>query len=223
MSHSDPRAEEVPVRPRLRGLLHAATFPLAVAIGAVLVTLAEGMVERVAVAVFAVTASVLFGVSALFHRGRWGPRTHAVLRRLDHANIFLVIAGTYTPFAVLLLPDGAARTLLGLVWGGAVLGVLFRVLWLRAPRWLYTPVYIALGWAAIAFVPDFLAGDGDAAFALAAAGGVLYTAGGVIYGLRRPDPLPGWFGFHELFHALTVAAFAIHSVGVTLALRAQAM
>lgn len=208
-----------PIRPRLRGWLHVAMLPLAVAIGAVLIALAQGTAQRVSVAIFAVTATVLFGVSALFHRGAWGPRAHPFLRRLDHANIFLVIAGSYTPFAVLLLPPGTARTLLAVVWGGALAGVAFRVLWLRAPRWLYTPAYIALGWAAIAFLPDFLAGGRLEVLALALVGGLLYTAGGVIYVLRRPDPLPGWFGFHELFHALTVAAFVAHSIGVGLALR----
>lgn len=204
-------------KPHLRGWLHAITFPLALAYGTVLVVLARGAAARVSLAVFAATAALLFGVSALFHRGTWGPRAHAVLRRLDHANIFLVIAGSYTPFTVLLLPEGSARTLLAVVWGGAALGVLFRVLWLRAPRWLYTPIYIALGWAALAFLPDFLAGEHPVAFAFAAAGGILYTVGGVIYGLRRPDPSPTWFGFHELFHALTVGGFVAHCTGLTLA------
>ncbi len=213
---------EETIRPRLRGWLHAAMLPLAVAIGAVLLLLARGATQRVAVAVFAATATMLFGVSALFHRGAWGPRAHPILRRLDHANIFLVIAGSYTPYAVLLLPPGTARTLLVVVWVGAVAGVVFRVVWLRAPRWLYTPAYIVLGWAAIAFLPDFLAGGRLDVLALALTGGLLYTAGGVVYVLRRPDPHPGWFGFHELFHALTVAAFVAHSIGVGLALQPAA-
>jgi hemolysin III len=204
--------------PRLRGWLHAAMLPLSVAIGAVLLVLAEGPTQRVAVAIFAATASVLFGVSALFHRRSWGPRAHPILRRIDHANIFLVIAGSYTPYAVLLLPPGAARTLLAIVWAGAAVGVAFRVFWLRAPRWLYTPAYIALGWAAVAFLSDFLAADRLDVLALALAGGLLYTAGGIIYAVRRPNLLPRWFGFHELFHALTVAAFVAHSIGVGLAL-----
>jgi len=116
---------------------------------------------------------------------------------------------------VLLLPPGPARVLLWLVWGGAVLGVLFRVLWVHAPRWLYVPVYVALGWVAVVYLPDFLHG-GVAAFVLVVAGGVLYTAGGVIYGIKRPNPSPRWFGFHEVFHALTVAAFVSHYVGLSL-------
>jgi hemolysin III len=204
-----------PVRPRLRGWLHAGTFPLASAAGIVLVSLAPSARARTAAAIFSVTAMLLFGVSALYHRGRWSPRITGLLKRLDHANIFLIIAGTYTPFSVLLLPSGPARVLLWLVWGGAVLGVLFRVVWVRAPRWLYVPVYLALGWVAVAYLPHFLHG-GVAAFVLVVAGGVLYTVGGVIYGLKRPDPSPRWFGFHEVFHALTVAAFVAHYVGVSL-------
>jgi hemolysin III len=143
----------------------------------------------------------------------------AVLKRLDHANIFLIIAGTYTPFAVVLLPEGPARTLLWIVWSGALAGVAFRVLWVGAPRWLYVPVYVALGWVAVAYLPQF-ADAGPAVLALVVAGGLLYTAGGVVYGLRRPDPSPRWFGFHEVFHALTIVAFAAHCTGLALAVRA---
>lgn len=193
--------------------------PVAVATGIVLLLLARGTTERVAVAVFAASASLLFVVSAVFHRGHWGPRTAGVLRRLDHASIFLVIAGTYTPYAVLLLPPGAARTLLAVVWTGAALGVAFRVLWLHAPRWLYTPIYLGLGWAAGLVLPDFIAGGRPDVFALAVTGGVLYTIGALVYAFRRPNPSPSWFGFHEVFHALTIAAFGAHALGVGLALR----
>jgi hemolysin III len=205
------------VPPRLRGWLHAGTFPLSVAAGVLLVCLAPTARARAATAVFAVTASMLFGVSATYHRGRWSPRVHGVLKRLDHATIFLIIAGTYTPFAVLLLPAGHARTLLWIVWGGALAGVAFRVLWVGAPRWLYVPVYVALGWVAVGFLPQFLASGAIAVLVLVAVGGVLYTLGGLVYGLERPDPSPRWFGFHEVFHALTVVAFAVQYVGVLLA------
>ena len=204
-------------RPKLRGWLHAVTAPAALAYGIVLVIISRHTAARVSVGVFAGSAALLFAVSATFHRRQWGPRMHAVLQRLDHASIFLVIAGSYTPFSVLLLPAGQARTLLILVWGGALAGIAFRVFWLHAPRWLYTPTYILLGWAALAFAPDFLASGQPWAIAMAATGGVLYTIGGVIYGIRCPDPSPRWFGFHEIFHALTVAAFAAHAVGVGLA------
>jgi len=205
------------VKPHLRGWFHLGTFPLCLAAGIVLVCLAPTGKSRVAAAIFAVTACMLFGVSALYHRGTWSPRTQGVLKRLDHANIFLIIAGTYTPFTVLLLPPGPARVLLWLVWGGALAGVAFRVLWVGAPRWLYVPVYVALGWVAVVYLPDFLSGGGVAVFVLVVVGGLLYTAGGIVYGIKRPNPSPRWFGFHEVFHALTVAAFVVHYVGVSIA------
>jgi hemolysin III len=212
--------------PRLRGWLHAGTFPIAVVAGFVLVALAPTLRARLSVTVFALTAALLFGVSAVYHRGQWSPRVHAALRRLDHANIFLIIAGTYTPFTVLMLPEGPARILMALVWSGAVAGVVFRVLWVTAPRWLYVPAYVALGWAAVAFLPQFAAAGrgplGAAAVVLIVVGGLLYTAGGVVYGIRRPNPSPRWFGFHEVFHALTVAAFVAHYVGVTLVVYSSA-
>jgi hemolysin III len=205
------------VHPRLRGWLHTATFPLSVVAGIVLVSLSSSPRARASTAVFAVTTSLLFGISALYHRGRWSGRAHATLKRLDHATIFLIIAGTYTPFSVLLLPPGTARTLLWIVWTGAVAGVAFRVLWVGAPRWLYVPVYLALGWVAVVFLPSFLRGGGIAVFVLVVIGGGLYTVGALVYALRRPNPSPRWFGFHEVFHALTVAAFAAHYVGLSLA------
>lgn len=210
------------VKPHLRGWLHAGTFPLSVAAGVVLVVLSPSTEARVATAVFAATAALLFGVSAVYHRGRWSPRAHGVLKRLDHANIFLIIAGTYTPFTLLLLERDDAQVLLSLVWGGALAGVAFRVLWVGAPRWLYVPVYIALGWAAAFWLPAFWRSGGPAVLALVIIGGVLYSLGGLVYGLRRPDPSPRWFGFHEVFHALTVAAFVAHYVGVSITVYAVA-
>ena len=207
----------VELKPKLRGWLHAGTFPLAVLLGAILVILAPDERTRVSTAIFAVTASMLFGVSALYHRRNWGPRAGAVLKRLDHANIFLIIAGTYTPFSVLLLPSGPAQTLLWIVWTGALLGVAFRVLWVGAPRWLYVPVYIALGWVALAYVPGLLRGGGVAVFVLVVTGGLLYTIGAAVYGFKRPDPWPQWFGFHEIFHACTILAFASHYVAASVA------
>ncbi|TNY37488.1 PAQR family membrane homeostasis protein TrhA [Thermomonospora catenispora] len=203
------------VKPRLRGWLHLGAFPLALVAGMVLVALGPTVQARLVAAVYALTSALLFGVSALYHRGRWSARTEGLLRRLDHANIYLIIAGTYTPFAALVL-DGAARAIvLSVVWCGAVAGVLFRVLWVRAPRWLYTALYIGLGWAAAFFVPQFLEGAGWTVATLVIAGGVLYSLGGLVYGLRRPDPSPRWFGFHEVFHALTVAAYALQYIAVS--------
>ena len=213
----DPHELLDAVKPKLRGWLHAGIFPLCVAAGIVLVALAGTPEARVACAIYAVTAALLFGVSAVYHRGRWSPPVHAVLRRLDHANIFLIIAGTYTPFTLLLLDGGRAHLLLWLVWAGALSGIAFRVFWTDAPRWLYTPVYIALGWAAVFFLPDFLNRGGIAVLVLVITGGVLYSAGGLVYAAKRPDPSPRWFGFHEVFHSLTLAAYTVHYVAVSMA------
>ncbi|MEU0668092.1 hemolysin III family protein [Streptomyces lavendulocolor] len=211
-----PEIEPPPVKPRLRGWLHAGMFPAALVAGAVLTAQADSTRARIACGVYALTACLLFGVSALYHRGDWGPRATAVLRRLDHANIFLIIAGTYTPLTLLLLPGSTGRVLLWAVWAAAVAGIAFRVFWVGAPRWLYTPCYIAMGWAAVFFLPDFLRTGGVAVLVLVVTGGLLYSLGGVVYGMKRPNPSPAWFGFHEVFHSLTVAAFAAHYVGISL-------
>ena len=205
------------LKPHLRGWLHAGTFPLALAAGIVLVCLAPTGTARIGAAVFGLTAALLFGTSAVYHRGTWSPRVQGVLKRLDHSNIFLIIAGTYTPFALLLLPPEQSRTLLLVVWGGAVAGVLFRVLWVGAPRWLYTPVYVALGWVAVFYFGPLLQRGGAVVMTLIAVGGLLYTLGAVVYGTKRPNPSPRWFGFHEVFHAFTVAAFVVHYIAASLA------
>ncbi len=191
-------------------------FPVAILGGLVLVVLADSTEERVSVAIFALSAVLLFGTSALLHRGTWTPGMEGVLRRMDHSNIYLIIAATYTPFAVLAMPNGRGRVLLFIVWIGALIGVAFRVLWVGAPRWLYTPVYVALGWVAIFYLSDLVRGAGVVAVILIALGGVLYSAGAVVYGTKRPNPSPEWFGFHEVFHVLTVAAFAAHYVAVSM-------
>lgn len=205
------------VKPKLRGWLHAATTPLALAAGIVLIALSPTLTTRVGSAVFAGTALLLFTVSAIYHRGTWSPRVWALLRRLDHSNIFLLIAGSYTPFTLILLHGNARVTLLLIVWIGAVLGVLFRIFWTDAPRWIYTPIYLALGWVAIFYAGDFASGDHPAVFILIAVGGGLYTLGGVVYGLKKPDPFPTWFGFHEVFHSFTIAAFVCHYVAASIA------
>lgn len=213
--------ERVDVRPRLRGWLHLGMAPVAVVLGAVLVALAHGASARMAALVFAVSAGLLFGTSAAYHRGRWSPVVAGVLKRLDHSNIFLIIAGTYTPFA-LLLPRPETRTLLVIVWTGAAVGILFRVLWVGAPRWLYTPVYVALGWVAVFYLGPLLQHGGAVIVTLIVIGGLLYTAGALVYGVRRPNPSPRWFGFHEVFHALTVAAFITHYVAASITLSSPA-
>jgi hemolysin III len=205
------------VKPHLRGWLHAATAPLALAAGMVLVALSPTTSTRVGSTIFALSALALFTASATMHRGRWSRRTALWLRRLDHSSIFLLIAGSYTPFSLLLL-DGANRTtLLSVAWGGALLGILFRLFWTGAPRWLYTPIYIALGWAAVFYIPAFYESASAAVLTCIIVGGGLYTVGGAVYGFKWPNPSPRWFGFHEVFHTLTIAAFVIHYVGVSIA------
>lgn len=203
------------VKPRLRGWLHAGTFPLAVIAGLLLVALGPTLAARLCAVVYVLTSALLFGVSAAYHRGRWSGWKAEMLRRFDHANIYLIIAGTYTPFAALILRGDVRVVVLAVVWAGAIAGVLFRVLWVRAPRWLYTLLYIGLGWVAAFFIPQFLDGAGVTVCVLVALGGVLYSVGGLVYGLRRPDPAPDWFGFHEVFHAFTVAAYVLQYIAVS--------
>ena len=194
--------------PKLRGALHLIMSPIALVGGVFMIATAATFSGRISASVYTITAVVLFSVSAIYHRGKWNPRVKAVLRRIDHANIALLIAGSYTPFAVLLLPHRSGIILLVTVWGGAILAALFRLFWLSAPRWLYVPIYLALGWVAVVFLPEFWRTGGIAVFILIALGGLLYSAGGVIYALKRPNFSDTWFGFHELFHAFTAAAFA---------------
>ncbi len=205
------------IKPRLRGWTHAGIAPLALVAGVVLVALAPTRAATIATAVFAVSAVLLFGTSAVYHRGTWSARVAAVLRRLDHANIFLLIAGTYTPLAVLLLPRSTATTLLLVVWGGALVGILLRVFWMGAPRWLYVPIYLALGWVAVWFLPAFWREGSPAIVWLVIAGGLSYTAGAVVYGTKRPNPSPRWFGFHEIFHLGTIGGYVCHFIAVALA------
>jgi hemolysin III len=213
------------IKPRLRGWLHLGSAPFTLAAGIVLIALSPTASTRLGSSVYAVSALLVFTVSAVYHCGRWSPRAHGFLKRFDHANIFLLIAGTYTPFALLLL-DGTQRTvLLAVIWSVAVLGVLFKVLWISSPRWLYLPIYIAMGWVAVFYIPGFAEGSrdrlglgiGTAVLVLVIAGGALYTVGGVVYGFRRPNPWPRWFGFHEVFHTFTILAFVTHYVGLSMA------
>jgi hemolysin III len=197
------------LKPTWRGWIHAGTFPVAIVAGIVLIAVAQGAPAKWASAVFMATSLLLFGNSALYHRFNWKPRTLAVLKRIDHANILLLIAGTYTPLSVLALPTEKATILLSIVWGGAILGIFFRVFWINAPRWLYVALYLALGWAAVMYMGDLFAAN-VAMMVLVVVGGVLYSAGAVVYALKRPNPWPGHFGFHEIFHVCTVLAFLCH-------------
>nr|WP_280794096.1 hemolysin III family protein [Aurantimicrobium minutum] len=205
----------VEVKPTWRGWIHTGTFPLAIAAGVVLIVLADGPAAKWSSAVFMTTSLLLFGISALYHRFNWSPKTKVMLKRFDHANIFLLIAGTYTPLAVLALPPSKGVLLLVLVWIGATLGILFRVFWVHAPRWLYVALYILLGWAAMMYVVDLFQAN-VAMMVLVILGGLAYTAGAVIYGMKKPNPIPGVFGFHEIFHTLTVVAFMCHWTAILL-------
>ena len=207
------------IRPTWRGWIHAGTFPVAIVAGIVLITVAQGAPAKWASAVFMATSLLLFGNSALYHRFDWKPRTKAILKRIDHANILLLIAGTYTPIATLALPPEKGVLLLTLVWAGALLGILFRVFWLHAPRWLYVALYLVLGWAAVMYIVDLFEANA-AMMILVAVGGVLYTAGAIVYAMKRPNPWPGHFGFHEIFHVCTVLAFLCHwTAALLIALR----
>jgi hemolysin III len=202
------------VKPRLRGVSHQYAFFVALAAGAALVVLARGGEARVAVAVYALSLCAMFGASALYHRIDWQPRPRAWLRRLDHSMIFVLVAGTYTPFAVLVLAPALGWTLLGVVWGGALAGIALSLLWVDAPRWLSAAVYVALGWVAVVGLPQLWDRAGAMAVALLATGGVLYTVGAVVYARRRPDPAPRIFGYHEIFHVLVIAAAAVHFAAI---------
>ncbi|MGA1243153.1 MAG: PAQR family membrane homeostasis protein TrhA [Candidatus Nanopelagicaceae bacterium] len=203
-------------RPRLRGIIHLVMSPLALVAGLVLITITTELRGRVTLTIFTLTAVSLFTCSAIYHRVPWGPSAKAIWRRIDHANIPLLIAGTYTPFAIYLLDKSQAVILLSLVWGGALLSGVFRVFWLSAPRWLYVPIYLALGWAALIYLPDFYRNGGLIVFLLVAFGGILYSLGALIYAVKWPNFSINWFGFHELFHAMTAAAFISHFIAAIL-------
>ena len=203
------------IKPTWRGWIHAGVLPLVIVGGILLVILANGIPAKITTAIFFATSLLLFGNSALYHRFNWSPKVKLTLKRIDHANIFLLIAGSYTPITWLALPQDKAILLMSLIWGSAVLGIGFRVFWISAPRWLYTPIYVAMGWGAIAFVVDFMNANAPMMI-LILAGGLCYTVGALVYALKKPNPFPGKFGFHEIFHTLTVLAFMCHWVAALL-------
>ena len=205
------------LKPRWRGVLHEAAFAVSLITGTVLVCLADGARQRVAVSVYAACVALLFGTSAAYHRGTWSPRAHALMARLDHSMIFLLIAGTYTPFCLLLLHGPLQWITLTLVWGGAAAGVVLRNVMRQPPRWLLVGLYLVLGWVALGIVPDVLRRGGVAVLVLLLLGGAFYSAGALVYARRKPNPSPRWFGFHEVFHALTLAAFVSHYLAVSFA------
>jgi hemolysin III len=202
------------LRPRFRGVTHKYAFFASLVTGAVLLIAAPTSKAAVAAAVYAVSVSALFGTSALYHRITWRPSARRWMRRLDHSMIFVLIAGTYTPFAVLVLHGTLARVVLAVVWGGALAGIVLKLLWIDSPKWLIAAVYLALGWVGVVTVPQMLSRAGVGAVTLVVAGGLLYSVGAVVYALRRPDPSPAVFGYHEIFHLLVIAAAATHYAAV---------
>ena len=220
----NPKADARPgtladIKPRLRGWLHTYAALASVASGAGLVAVAaalRGAAAGFSTAIYAVTFTLLFGTSALYHRYPWQPAAHQLMKRADHSMIFVFIAGSYTPIAALALHRDAAEVVLGVVWTGALLGVALKCLWPEAPRWLTVPCYVALGWVAVFVLPELLHNGGVAALVLTAVGGLVYTLGGVVYAIKRPDPFPRVFGFHEVFHLCTLVAATSQYIAIWL-------
>lgn len=202
---------EIPI---LRGVSHLWAIPFAVAAASMLVALAEGPTGRIASAIYGVGLVGLFAGSGVYHRWRWDPRWRPLLRRIDHSTIFVFIAASYTPVGMLVLEGTLQVTVLTVVWLGAVAGVAFSLAWIDAPRWLQASLYVALGWVAVVATPQILERVGVAPFVLIAVGGLLYTAGAVVYARQRPNPWPLTFGFHEVFHAFVIGAAICHFVAI---------
>lgn len=214
--------QNIAVKPHLRGWIHLAAAPLSLAASIVLLCLAPTPSTRWGSAIYLTASLVLFGISALYHRFYWSPRWELVWKRLDHSNIFLLIAGTYTPMSIAVLPTDQSHILLSVVWTGAVAGILLNLFWPSAPRWLATLIYVVLGWLALWYLPQFWAFGGAAVVWLLISGGLLYTVGALVYATKKPDLSPTWFGFHEIFHTCTVLAWACHCVAVYLAVLSAA-
>ena len=210
-------------KPRLRGRLHQYAFFVALVCGIVLCSIAAtrpGLAPFLSTLIYSVTVLGLFGISALYHRLTWSERGYQIMRRLDHSMIFIFIAGTYTPFCVLLLERDKATLMLSLIWIGALGGVALKSIWPHLPRWVGAPLYLALGWGAVAILPDILHNGGVADLVLLAVGGLIYSVGAVFYAMRRPNPWPTVFGHHEFFHACTLLAAICHHVAIYFALYA---
>ena len=201
-------------KPLLRGVLHQAAFSVSLVLGTLLIVGADGTRRHTAAAVFAGSVAVCFGASALYHRVTWTPRVRLWMRRIDHAGVYVLIAGTYTPICLLVL-DGAWRlVVLGIVYVGAVAAIVLKFVWVEAPKWVAAVIGLALGWAGVAILPQLATRLDPAAVALLGAGGVAYTAGAITYAWRRPNPVPAVFGYHELFHALTIVGVACQYVAI---------
>jgi hemolysin III len=199
-----------PVKPRLRGVSHQYAFFVSLACGAALIAAASGGKARLVAAIYAAAVSALLGTSALYHRVTWRPEMRRWMRRLDHSMIFVLIAGTYTPVAVIALSGALAKDVLIAVWAGAGAGIVFKLVWIDAPKWLFAVVYVALGWVSVTVFGELPHAIGWLGVAGIAAGGLLYTVGAIVYASERPDPWPRVFGYHEIFHALVIAAASLH-------------
>jgi hemolysin III len=201
-----------PVKPRLRGVFHEVAFFVSLVSGAALVVAAPTTGSALVMAVYAVSISLLFGVSALFHRHTWGPAGRRRMRRADHSTIFIAIAGSYTAVAGIALAGWPRTAVLCIVWGGALIGITLRQLWLDAPKWVIALPYVVVGWAAVAVLPQLFRALGGVGFTLLLAGGLAYSTGAVVYALKKPNPVPGTFGYHEVFHACTIVGAVLHYV-----------
>jgi hemolysin III len=208
------RLVEEELRPRLRGVIHAYAFWVALGAGAALVAVAHGSRARSAAAVYAIGLCGLFAGSAVYHRWRWDPRWRPLLRRIDHSTIFIFIAASYTPVALLVLHGPLSKIVLIVVWAGALGGIIFSLAWITAPRVLVAGTYLALGWVAVIVTPQLIHHAGVAPTVLIAVGGLLYSVGATVYALKRPDPWPATFGFHEIFHTLVTTAAVVHFVAI---------
>jgi hemolysin III len=207
-------SEQVLARPLLRGVFHQAAFSVSLVVGTLLIVGADGARRHVAAAVFAGAVAACFGASALYHRITWTPRLRPWMRRVDHAGVYLLIAGTYTPVGLLVLSGAWRWAVLAVVWTGAGAATIFKFIWVAAPKWLAAAIGIALGWAGVAALPQLAVRLNPAAVALLGVGGLVYTAGAIVYARRRPDPLPAVFGYHELFHVLTLIAVSCQYVAI---------
>jgi hemolysin III len=197
------------VKPKLRGVSHEWAFFISLGLGAALIIAAKTPEETLAVAIYAVSLSALLGTSALYHRVDWKrPTARRWMRRLDHSMIFFLIAGTYTPFALLVLDGPLADAILAVVWVGAIAGAIVEMVWIEHPKWVAALIYLSLGWVAVIAFPGLWNEMGVAGTLLVALGGLLYTAGAIVYATQRPDPFPRTFGYHEVFHALVILAAA---------------
>jgi hemolysin III len=201
-------------KPLLRGVLHQVSFFVALAVGALVVAFADGTRATVSAAIFAASVVAMLGASALYHRVTWSPTVRPWMRRVDHAGIYVLIAGTYTPVGLIVVHGVLRNIVLVIVWSGAAAAILLKFIWVRAPKWLSAATGLAVGWAGVAAMPQVVQNAGWPAFALLAAGGLAYSAGAVVYAIRRPDPAPDVFGYHELFHALTIVAVACQYVAI---------